>query len=140
MIEGDNGTKILTYTVNLATDDPTQTISVNYATSNGTATAGSDYVAKSGTITFMPGEMSKTISIVVNGDLFVEGDETVFLTLSNATGGATLPAPTGTGTIVNDDTPSITISDLIVTEGSGNAVFTVSLSKAVDSTVTVSIS
>lgn len=138
VIEGDSGTKVLTYTVNLATDDPTQTISVDYATSNGTATAGSDYVAKSGTITFLPGEMSKTISIVVNGDLVVEGDETLFLTLSNPTGGATLPAPTGTGTIINDDTPSITISDVAVTEGSGNAVFTVTLSKAVASTVTVS--
>jgi hypothetical protein len=88
-------------------------------------------------LTFMPGEMSKTISIVVNGDLVHENDETVLLTLSSPTGGATLPAPTGVGTILNDDTPSITISDPVVTEGSGNAVFTITLSKAVASTVTV---
>nr|MDQ3330494.1 FG-GAP-like repeat-containing protein [Planctomycetota bacterium] len=139
--EGDSGTKTMTFTVNLATDDPSQAISVNYATSNGTATAGSgvgaDYFAKSGTVTFGPGETSKTITITIRGDLDVEANETFFVTLSNATGGATLPAPVATGTIVNDDTPSISISDPVVTEGSGNATFVITLSKAVNSPVTV---
>jgi len=74
-------------------DGATGTVNVDYATSNGTATAGSDYTATSGTFTFVQGEISKTISIPIVNDGVLEADETVNLTLSNPTAGATLGTP-----------------------------------------------
>src|SRR5262249_34937839 len=64
--------------------------------------ADNDYVPTSGTLTFAAGETSKTITVFVNGDNIVEGDETFSLILSNAVG-ANIGNGTATGTIVNDD-------------------------------------
>src|SRR5262249_15116671 len=80
-------------------------VSVNYATSNGTATAGSDYTATSGTLIFGDGETSKTFTIPITNDTAVESDETVNLTLSDPTGGASLGSPASAVlTIHSDDT------------------------------------
>ena len=100
--EGNSGAKTLLATVSLsgASGSP---VTVNYSTQNGTATAGSDYVAANGTLTFAPGQTSRTISLVVNGDAAVEPDEYFTLTLSGATG-ATLTRSAATLTIRNDDT------------------------------------
>ena len=68
-------------------------VGVNYATSDGTAVAGSDYTAVSGTLSFADGETSKTFTIPITADTVAEGDETVNLTLSNPTGGATMGTP-----------------------------------------------
>src|SRR5262249_24338865 len=59
---------------------------VDYATSNGTATAGLDYTAKTCTVSFASGVVSKTFTIPILNDAFVEGNETVNLLLSNPTG------------------------------------------------------
>ncbi|MDF2986191.1 MAG: hypothetical protein K0R50_1701, partial [Eubacterium sp.] len=67
-------------------------VSVKYATSNGTAAAGTDYTAASGTLTFADGQTSNTFTVAVADDTVYDGDKTVNLTLSNATGGATLGA------------------------------------------------
>ena len=93
------------------THGSTGTATVHYATSNGTATAGSDYSATSGTLTFADGETSKTFTIPITNDTAVENRETVFLTLSNPTGGAALDSPaTATLTIDSDDTTSTPIT------------------------------
>ena len=66
-------------------------VGVSYATSNGTATAGSDYTATSGTLSWANGDTAnKTFSVPIIDDSVYEGNETVNLTLSSPTGGATL--------------------------------------------------
>jgi Calx-beta domain len=87
-VRGSEGT-VVTVTV-IRAGDPSAPVSVQYATSNGSATAGSDYVATSGTLNFAAGETSKTFTITLNSDTLTEGVETINLTLSNPTGGASL--------------------------------------------------
>ncbi|TRT93652.1 MAG: calcium-binding protein [Microcystis aeruginosa Ma_OC_LR_19540900_S633] len=141
--EGNSGTTNAVFTVSLSSAAST-VVSVDYATANGTATAGTDYTAiPPTTLTFNPGETSKTITVPVNGDNQVELNETFFLNLSNlqANGSnVTLADNQGQGTINNDDSASIAITDVTITEGNSgttNAVFTVTLSNAVDTAVTV---
>lgn len=84
IIEGDNGTNVITFTVSL--DAPSaKLIIVDYATVDGTAKALSDYMATSGNLTFAPGETTKTVSVIVNGDRDRGPDETFFVKLANAT-------------------------------------------------------
>jgi hypothetical protein len=137
--EGHTGTQPGTFTVRLSNsyDVP---VTVGYATANGTATADGDYRATSGTLTFAPGESSKTITVVVNGDRQPEPNETFVVNLSTPTN-ATIADGQGVGTIL-DDEPRISISDVIMKEGNGKKttqfVFTVTLSAAYDQPVTMS--
>ena len=78
--------------------------SVNYATANGTALAGSDYVARSGTLSFNSGQTSRTVTVTSIEDTAAEPNETFYVNLSSATGGATISDSQGLGTITNDDT------------------------------------
>ena len=62
------------------------TYTVDYAVTGGTAEAGADYELAAGTLTFSPGETVKTISLSMVNDGVNEDDETIVVTLSNATG------------------------------------------------------
>ena len=77
-------------------------VTVDYATGDGTATAGADYTAASGTLTFDPGETAKTVDVTVLDDAHDDTDETLTLTLSNASG-ARIRDGEATGTIENSD-------------------------------------
>ncbi|WP_428381880.1 Calx-beta domain-containing protein [Nevskia ramosa] len=140
--EGNTGTKNLVFTVSLS-PAATGTVAVTAITANGTATSGSDYTGGTLSVSFTAGQISKTISLPIKGDTTVEPDETFFVNLSNPTGGAVIGDAQGIGTILNDDgvvTPSLSISDVSVTEGNAgtvNAAFTVSLSAAASGPVTV---
>jgi len=142
--EGNTGTTNAVFTVTLSPASG-QTVTLNYSTANGSATAGSDYVATSGTLTFNPGDTTKTITVLVNGDTVVEANEDFFVNLSNVVN-ATIADGQGLGTIINDDTfppVSLSINDVSVTEGNTgttNAVFTVTLSAASGQTVAVNYS
>src|SRR5207248_2811742 len=87
--------------------------------SNGTATAGSDYTAASGTLSWAAGDtVAKTFTISITNDAVYESSETVKLTLSSPTGGASLGSPAAaTLTIVNDDPPPAT-GEVIVYQSS----------------------
>ncbi|MEI6162031.1 MAG: Calx-beta domain-containing protein, partial [Roseococcus sp.] len=140
VIEGASGTRNMVFTLSL-TKAIAQSVTARFATADGTALAGSDYVAKSGTVTFAAGETSKTVAVTINGDTLVEADETFNLLLSNVTR-ATLATGGGNGTIRNDDLPppTLTVSDAQVTEGDAGTkqmLFTVALSRAATSTVSV---
>ena len=137
--EGNSGARAASFTVTLSAPS-TQTVTVAYATGNGAATAGSDFQAASGTLTFAPGEMSKTITVPVNGDRLPEPTETFVVNLSNPTN-VVIADGHAVGTVA-DDEPRISISDLIRYEGRMNKktlfTFTVSLSVPYDAPVTVS--
>ena len=81
-------------------------VSVSYSTAEGTATAQSDYLTVSGILDFANRETSKTFTVDVIGDRAIEENETVNLSLSNPTGGATLGTNEAILTIVDDDTIS----------------------------------
>jgi probable HAF family extracellular repeat protein len=102
--EGKKGQKTLfTFTVTLsaAYDQP---VTMSFQTVDGTATVrDNDYVAQAGTLTFNPGETTKTITIVVNGDSKKEADETFFVDLFGNSSNSLFTKKRGTGTILNDD-------------------------------------
>ena len=139
--EGNAGTTRLTFTVTKsgATD---QVVTVAYADAGtagtGTATAGTDYTAVAkGTLTFAPNETSKTVTVMVRGDVVSEPDETIVIALSNPSN-ATFPGGEttvmDTGTIIDDDASRISIATGAaepVVEGKP-LIFTVSLDPPID--------
>jgi hypothetical protein len=130
--EGNSGTKVATFTVTRT--GGTAAFDASYATADGTATAGSDYVAQpTSTVSFAAGDLSKAISVTINGDTTVEPDETFFVNLLSATNGGAIVKSQGVGTITNDDSAAgvgnISINDVTITEGNSGtkaATFTVS--------------
>jgi uncharacterized repeat protein (TIGR01451 family) len=137
--EGNSGVANAQLKVTLA-GASSQPVTVKWATADGTAVAPGDYAAAKGTLTFAPGESSKTITVAVNGDLLNEADELFNVDLSAATG-ATITKPRGVVTILNDDAlPTLSISDVTVTEGNSgtvNAVLKVTLAGQTSLPVTV---
>jgi hypothetical protein len=98
-----NQTTQFTFTVTLSLpyDQP---VTVSFQTVDGTATTGdNDYVARFGTLTFAPGETTKTITIVVQGDNKKEANETFYLDLWDNSSNSMLNKKRGIGTILNDD-------------------------------------
>src|SRR5207253_8427338 len=96
--EGGN----LVFTVTKA-GSTASSFSVNFATANGTAAAGSDYTANSGTLAFASTDITKAVTVATIDDVLGEGDETVHVNLSGATGGATITDAQGIGTIIAND-------------------------------------
>jgi hypothetical protein len=108
ILEGDrgktdkatNGGKVV---VNLSAPT-TSEVRVTITVSAGGATAGTDFKkAYTKTLIFKPGQYQKFASVPIIPDLESEPDETVTLTLSNATGGATVGRTSGTLTVLDDD-------------------------------------
>jgi hypothetical protein len=77
---------------------------MSFRTVDSTAkTSDNKYVAKTATQTFAPGETTKTITIVVNGDNKKEANETFYLDLFGLSSNALFTKNRGLGTILNDD-------------------------------------
>lgn len=82
------------------------TVSVDYATFDATAMSGEDYTSAVGTLTWADGDSSiKTFEVPILDDDLLEGNETVELALSNATGGASIDPARGDSqlTILDND-------------------------------------
>ena len=112
---GGNATITVTRTGNTAAS-----AAVDFATNNGgfspcnvfngVALQNCDFMAASGTLTFNANETSKTFNVLIVDDVYVEGNETFSVTLSNPTGATTGSPSTATVTISDNDTagaPSI---------------------------------
>ncbi len=85
----------------IRTNGSSGAVTVDYLTRDGSATAGSDYTTTRGQLRFASGETNKTFSIPILDNPDVEFDETVILVLTNATGGAKLPAGLATSVVTN---------------------------------------
>ncbi len=158
--QGDSGQKTATFTVKLS--GPTASaITLNYTTIDGGCSRGdqcrpknADYQATSGTLTFDPAQnqIVQTISVPIFGDLGAEPDETFTVRLSGAStfsgpptgtkfmdAGDTQPLTlSATGTIHNDHTQiGLSVNDLTVSEGAGSARFSINLSEASTTPITV---
>ncbi|MGB8509058.1 MAG: PQQ-dependent sugar dehydrogenase, partial [Pyrinomonadaceae bacterium] len=111
-ISEGGGSAVVTVT---RTAQPTQngTDSVDYTIADGSAKQKSDYTLVAGRLVFGPGDVSKTISVPVTEDAFLEGDESATLALSNPSSGARLGAQ-GTATLL--------IRDNDIVNGSSNPI------------------
>ena len=141
---------LLAFTVALSPADD-EIVTVEYTTGFTTNTGANepgnadvaDFTATSGTLTFYVGEISKTVYVQTAPDIYHEGNETLTLTLSNATDASnntvTLTTAEATGTILDDDAPPLlTVADAEGDEG-GLVIFTVELSGSlISEAVTVS--
>src|SRR5262249_20925340 len=108
--EGNTGTRGATFTVTLSAASALP-VSVQYATADGSATAVSgDYQTAAGTLTFAPGQTSKRVTVVINGDYAREASENFFLNLSGPSN-ATLADPQASVTILNDDATKFFVLD-----------------------------
>ena len=130
--EGDS----LSFTVTLS-EAVQGGLTVTPGYTNGTA-ASSDYKANTAGISFSgtKGE-TKSFKVATKEDAVLEADETltVGLTVSDAPTGVTA-TDTGTGTINNDDSATVTVNDARADEGD-DITFTVTLSEAVQGGLTV---
>jgi|GEM_PF-5047517 len=133
--EGGN----LVFTVTLSADVQ-DGVNVSYATADGSATlTDNDYTASNGTLNFagVAGEQ-QTITVATTADAKVELTETLTVTLNGVTvADVTTSGSPATGRITNNDSATLTIADVSVTEGE-DLVFTVKLSAAVQGGVDVS--
>ncbi len=140
VVEGDAGATEALFTVTVSPPSG-QAVTASFATADGTAIAPEDYQAASGVVAFDPGETSKTISVLVNGDEIVEDEETFTVELSVVVG-AVLADATGKASILADDVPLLaSIGDATVTEGNSgtsSATFAVTIAPAPSQPVAVS--
>jgi YD repeat-containing protein len=139
VVEGDTGSLNAIFTISLSAAS-SRSITVDAATANGTAVAGSDYTTTSVTgLVFAPGLVSRTVAVPVLGDTTDEPNETFYVNLANPTN-ATVGDAQGVGTITdNDAPPALSIGDVTIREGdegTGNIVFTVTMSAPSGWTVT----
>ena len=137
------GTTAFTFNVTLSAD-PTAQVQVTAFTADGSATlADGDYQQLAGTpINFLPGgPLTQQVTVLVNGDIKFEAEQTFTLNLTGLTGPATISDGSAVGTIDNDDSqPTISIDDVALAEGlSGTTAFTftVSLSNPSDAPISV---
>ena len=116
---------------------------VNYTTSDVTALAGQDYTSVSGSVTFGANETTKTFTVpIINDSLNEEPFESVNLSLTAVTGGATLGIPAAAILNISDDDPlpKIKIGDVSVKEGNQGfttATLAITLSAASGRTISV---
>ena len=126
----------------------TQRVSVSVAVnSTGTATVGTlrtrdQTGADHGfppdpTLVFAAGVTKQTTAVSVYGDATPEPDETVVMELSNPSN-ASLAASTGTGKILDDDAPTVTlaVADNAIAENGGTTTVTATLNRAYSNAAT----
>jgi len=138
VIESD-GIAFFTVTLN---GDIQEALTVNWVTLNNSALENKDFATSTGTVTFPAGSLSgatQTITVAIINDNSAEPTETFFVNLNNVQGAGdvSITNALGTGTILDDDTSSISIADVTVNENAGVMIFTVVLSGGIQDALSV---
>ena len=139
--DASTGRVVVTVARQNGTEGP---VSVEVVVTGGTAAVGADFVDPGVTVlSWADGESaSKSATFTITGEDLVEGDETIELRIEDASGGASIVAPsTGTYTILNDDSAVAGLGgDVSGPEADGHLTFTATLSAPVDVDATITVS
>ena len=151
VVEGDTG-KARTITFPVTLSQPSSTaVTVHYAiqsTGSATVSKTGDVAPKSGTVTFKPnaktGKTATTafVSLKVNPDTGVEGDETFNVVLSSPSAGYGLGTATATGTILDDDPASglrVSVGDVSIIEGNSGVTNQAKVNVTLNSPATANV-
>lgn len=112
-VEGSN----LSFTVTLSVAS-SGTVQFDWSTAAGTAAAGVNFTSASGTETVLSGTLTKTITVAsLDSAGICETDKSFTVSISNPVN-ATISDASGTGTITDNDLPSLSIANASNTEGS----------------------
>ena len=119
-----------------------RTTVVDFTTlTNGTATAGQDFLHVTNTVTFLPGDTVRFVFIPILDDNLPEGEETVWMALTNVTGGFLISPFQAVLTILDDERAPGEIrfaqTNLLVRETAGHAEITVVRTNGRSGTVSV---
>lgn len=102
LVEGNDGMRALSFPIML--DAPASSdVSIAYSTRDNTASAGEDYVAASGTLLISAGATSAEVQVTVLGDLIGEPNESVILSLDEASSNAYVRIDRAAGQIIDDE-------------------------------------
>jgi len=141
IVEGDAGTKAMIFTGRLVEPQP-NAVTFDATITSGTATAGTDFTTtKVDGVTIPAGQLAVTFQVATLGDTTVEANETFNVTLGNVVG-ATSGDVQATGTLINNDGPTLTLHGGSVAEGPPGFTelpLTVTLSRAASVPVTFSL-
>jgi len=86
-----------------APDDSSATPTILPCSTPGFVSARCDFTTSIGTLTFAANESSKTFDVLISQDNYVEGAESLTLTLSNPSNGAALGIPSSATLTIADD-------------------------------------
>ena len=101
--------------------DGPDTVTVDYSTIAGTAVDGVDYIGTNGTLTFLPGELTKSISVPILFNTEFEGRESFRFVLSNPSSGAGLGAKFATTVYIDDQDSSLEFGSIFPSGENGGA-------------------
>jgi|GEM_PF-1199688 len=129
------------------TGDTSTALTVNFGvggtalfTSDYTASGASAFTASTGSVVIPIGQSSVNVTLVPVNDVLVEGDETITLNVAAGSGYSPAGSP-ATGTILDNDTATITYSSATSTvgEGAGNDALSFTLNITADGTGTAAL-
>lgn len=124
MNEGNAGTTSFDFTVSLSAPAGAGGVTFDIATADGSALSASDYVASALTgQTIAAGNSSYTFSVLVNGDVTIEPNDTFYVNITNITG-ANATDTQALGIIVDDEAaaPVVTMDPVSATFCNGETV------------------
>ena len=142
---GEDAAGVMTYTVTLSNASAFDT-TVTYNLT-GTASTGDYTTTATGTLVIAAGSLTGSFTVDPTSDTTFENAETVIATIATATSNAaalTVTTPSATGTIVDNDQPTVSIAvnpASLGEDAAGVMTYTVTLSNAsaFDTTVTYNL-
>jgi hypothetical protein len=126
IVEGDNGTKTVTFKLTIDKASGRE-VSVRAKAVSGSATAGEDFVAFDQVIKIPANQTQTTFNVTLNGDQVDEIDENFFVQISEENGVTIDPAKDEVEVKILNNDRQILIEDVTVSEGAGQVSFKVHL-------------